>query len=211
MVPIRAANGFPSVHLGFTRFHDDGERYVYSLQTSASGVDLDEAGHWDLKHANPDWSPDGREIAFVSRRDGTDIWIAPSEGGEPRRLTTDPAVAQAPAWSPDGKWVAFHSLRGDVRRHWRIPAEGGEAEPVNESGEGKAVWSHDGTQLFYGCYSLKKICAIPIETGEERILADLEDKKGHLGLYGRDADRGYVYFGWQQVEGDIWVTDVVKE
>jgi len=118
----------------------------------------------------PDWSPDGREIAFRSRRDGTtNIWIVPAEGGKPRRLTTDPAVDLTPQWSPDGKWVAFHSLRGGVRRHWRIPAEGGEARPVNESGEGKGVWSHDGTELFYACYSRKKLCAVNIETGRERI------------------------------------------
>ena len=157
----------------------------------------------------PDWSPDGREIAFVSRREGTDIWIVPAEGGEPRRLTTDPVVAQLPSWSPDGKWVAFHSLRGGVRRHWRILAKGGEAAPLNESGEGKAVWSHDGTELFYGCHSLKKICAVVVETGEKRILADLEDKSGGLALFARDADRDYVYFPWTQLEGDIWVMDVV--
>jgi len=158
-----------------------------------------------------DWSPDGREIAFVSRREGTNIWVVPATGGEPRRLTTDPVVAQLPSWSPDGKWVAFHSLRGEVRRHWRIPAEGGEAEPVNESGEGKAAWSQDGTELFYGCSSQKKICAIHIETGEERVLADLEDKRGRLGRFPLDADRSYVYFAWSQTEGDIWVMDVVRE
>jgi len=156
----------------------------------------------------PDWSPDGQKIAFVSRREGTDIWIVPAEGGEPRRLTTDPAVDHHPQWSPDGKWVSFHSLRGGVRRHWRIPAEGGEARPVNESGDLTALWSPGGTEILYACYSRKKLCAVNVETGRERILANLEDKRGQLRT-SSDADGSYVYIPWNQLEGDIWVMDVV--
>ena len=80
---------------------------------------------------------------------------------------------------------------------------------MNESGEGKGVSSHDGTELFYACYSRKKLCAVNIETGRERILANLEDKRGQLARVSRDADRSYVYYPWQQLEGDIWVMDVV--
>jgi len=58
---------------------------------------------------------------------------------------------------------------------------------------------------------LKKICAIDIETGRERVLADLEDKRGRLHTYARDADRSYVYFPWRQGEGGIWVMDVDQQ
>ncbi len=64
---------------------------------------------------SPRWSPDGRQIAFVSARDGSaQIWIAAvsSSGqivGEPRKLTSLATDAGGPKWSPDGRWIAFTS------------------------------------------------------------------------------------------------------
>ena len=58
----------------------------------------------------PRWSPDGKKIAFLSSRDGTQqvYWIA-LEGGEATRLTSLTTGADNELWSPDGKWVAFVS------------------------------------------------------------------------------------------------------
>ena len=70
----------------------------------------------------PSWSPDGRSIAFVSRRrpeyDRTgnyDLYVVEARpGAEPRQLTTFPGPDQdpdwggrAPAWSPDGSQIAY--------------------------------------------------------------------------------------------------------
>jgi Tol biopolymer transport system component len=51
----------------------------------------------------PDWSPDGRRIAFVARRH---IFTMTSNGRRLRRLT-DNFGDSDPAWSPDGKYIAF--------------------------------------------------------------------------------------------------------
>ena len=64
---------------------------------------------------SPRWSPDGRQVAFVSARDGSSqIWIGEvsSSGqivGEPRKLTSLTTEAGGPKWSPDGRWIAFTS------------------------------------------------------------------------------------------------------
>ena len=69
----------------------------------------------------PAWSPDGKAIAFVSKRgpdpDRTDVWqiwsIEPRAGGQPRQLTREELSSNEPdwnsplAWSPDGRWIAF--------------------------------------------------------------------------------------------------------
>ena len=56
------------------------------------------------------WSPDGRTIAFLSRRPGNEftrsIWC-PVDGGEALRLTNAENSVRAFKWSPDGKFIAF--------------------------------------------------------------------------------------------------------
>ncbi len=57
----------------------------------------------------PRWSPDGQTLAFLSDRDGgrPQIYLMPSSGGEPRKLTALPAGAGEPQWSPDGLQILF--------------------------------------------------------------------------------------------------------
>ena len=56
----------------------------------------------------PVWSPDGRRIAFLSRRDGgKEVYVMSADGSGQRRLTRDASVPAAPAWSPDGRKIAF--------------------------------------------------------------------------------------------------------
>jgi len=60
----------------------------------------------------PAWSPDGKWIAFLSKREGdeqTQIYLISPAGGEARRLTKVPAGASAAKWFPDSKRIAFLS------------------------------------------------------------------------------------------------------
>ena len=54
---------------------------------------------------NPDWSTDGKRIAFYSERPGAseaEIYVIPATGGEARRVTKDPWYNGAPRWRPTG-------------------------------------------------------------------------------------------------------------
>jgi dipeptidyl aminopeptidase/acylaminoacyl peptidase len=58
------------------------------------------------------WSPDGRRLAFVSKRDGdaaAQLYVIPLDGGEAERLTDRPTAVSNPKWLPDGKRIAFVS------------------------------------------------------------------------------------------------------
>jgi len=91
----------------------------------------------------PDWSPDGRWVAFVvgetdyEKNTGRSaIWLMSADGKEKRQLTRGlkvdgtPAGDSSPRWSPDGKRIAFFSNRSGSTQIWLIHPFGGEAEPL---------------------------------------------------------------------------------
>ena len=78
------------------------------------------------RNLEPVWSPDGRTIAYYS--DGTgdnEIHVVRVAGGEPVRLTDDPADDINPYWSPDGGRIAFMSDRSGEPQVWVMAADGG--------------------------------------------------------------------------------------
>ena len=61
----------------------------------------------------PAWSPDGKQIAFVSAREGTPhVYVMDADGTGTRRLTDSDQEDDHPTWSSDGTRIAF---RGKVR------------------------------------------------------------------------------------------------
>lgn len=65
--------------------------------------------------SRPLYSPDGRQVAFVSTRTGNgDLYVLDRATGAVRRLTWDDAEEQLDAWSPDGRWLYFSSSSRDI-------------------------------------------------------------------------------------------------
>jgi TolB protein len=96
----------------------------------------------------PAWAPDGRQIAFASRRDGrAHVYLMTADGKDTRRLTNSTMEDDHPSWSPDGKRILF-AREGAL---FAIPAAGGTARRVG-SGFGEArdpAWSPDGKLIAY--------------------------------------------------------------
>ena len=60
--------------------------------------------------SSPVFSPDGKQLAFISSRDGApNLYVLPLDGGEARKLTNISTGTADPLWSPDGKWIALSS------------------------------------------------------------------------------------------------------
>ena len=63
----------------------------------------------------PHWSPDGKEIAFVSGRDGNGhVFVMNADGTGTRRITDTKMDDSHPTWSADGKWLVVQPRRRDL-------------------------------------------------------------------------------------------------
>jgi len=83
-------------------------RNIWMVSTSAGSQprQLTQDGH----DSRPQWSPDGKKIAFLSSRDGaTAIYVMPTQGGSAKKITSLSTGADNEKWSPDGQSIAFTS------------------------------------------------------------------------------------------------------
>ncbi len=94
--------------------------------------------HADLEY-EPDWSPDGTQIAFAAgdgRIKDPDIHLISVDGTGRRRLTTHFAMDTAPAWSPDGAQIAFQSSRDGPPGIYVMDADGANIRRLTGSRHG---------------------------------------------------------------------------
>jgi Tol biopolymer transport system component len=104
--------------------------------------------------SSPRFSPNGKRIAFISRRSGsTELWVADSDGNNPTQLTflDRDDLEMDVAWSPDGQHLAFTStIEGGHDIHI-VSAQGGFAERVTATVEDERFpsFSHDGQWIYF--------------------------------------------------------------
>ena len=114
------------------------------------------------EESDPAWSPDGTQIAFVSKRgngdldrnDNTDVWVIDAKpGAQPRQVTTSPISDDGPlSWSPDGSQLAYTI----------------------------------GDELKFSAYTQNKLAVIPAGGGQPRILADTLDRPIRQPVWSKD-------------------------
>jgi dipeptidyl aminopeptidase/acylaminoacyl peptidase len=82
--------------------------------------------------ARPDFSPDGKRIVYASYLGGQwhQLWVMPSDGGDPFPISYGDFDNTNPRWSPDGMRIAFISNRGGNTSLWIQEVLGGGQRPV---------------------------------------------------------------------------------
>jgi Tol biopolymer transport system component/tRNA A-37 threonylcarbamoyl transferase component Bud32 len=178
----------------------------------------------------PQFSPDGKRIAFTSDRDGAmEIWTASSDGSNPSALTAFKGPnTGAPRWSPDGRQIVFDSLASGNNDIWIVGSEGGAPRRVTTepSNEGRPSFSRDGRWIYFrsdrsGSQQIWKVPAAPpfqpaaqvtrnggfeaAESGDGRLLYVIKPGKG---LWSMPVDGGEEAQIIASVDNGSWqVTD----
>lgn len=165
-----------------------GARQLFTLALRGAGAPPTQLTASEQAVSDPQWSPDGRRLAFV--RDG-EIWLVEADGSRLVRVVAKPGGGRDPRWSPDGRQFAFISRRRGWSQVWLIeapvPRRGrpqrdprpAEARPLTALGVDVETfaWSPDGTRLAVMAQQqadalvTSQIAIVDVATGEQRVVA----------------------------------------
>jgi Tol biopolymer transport system component len=116
----------------------DGRRIAFTAREGIHTIRLDGSDQRLLvpDAGQPDFSPDGRKLAFVrwtdSREWRSDVFVANADGSDARQLTSSPETEFDAAWSPDGRLLAITRWDYRLHKYWIVvvDADTGEERSV---------------------------------------------------------------------------------
>ncbi|MGD0670033.1 MAG: protein kinase [Bryobacteraceae bacterium] len=173
-------------------------RNIWRVETSAPGAPASSPPIAAIVSTrgdgNPQFSPDGRRVAFDSGRSGpNEIWLADSAGSNALQLTSMRARnTGTPRWSPDGQLIAFDSLE-DHAEIYVISAAGGKPRRLTSGPADNHVpsFSRDGKWIYFSSNRTgeDQIWKVPAAGGEAvQVTHDI----GYVAF--ESPDGAYVYY-----------------
>jgi Tol biopolymer transport system component len=162
----------------------------------------------------PAFSPDGKTIAFLYWVEAfnTDVYLIPSQGGAPKRLTFDNGdISSSPVWTSDGLAILFESSRGGSPELWRVAVSGGQLErlSVGANATGGLALDREGRRLAYVVRNhLAHISAFDLLNPQKPPVRIAESTRSETGP-SYSSDGKHIAFASNRAgdANDIWVAD----
>jgi Tol biopolymer transport system component/DNA-binding winged helix-turn-helix (wHTH) protein len=142
----------------------------------------------------PDYSPDGKRLAYASTRSGAEeIWIANKDGSNPLQMTsTGGPQCSNPDWSPDGRTILFNSRRAGSADLYLLQPDTGKLTRLTDhpAEEVEPRWSRDGRWIYFGSDRTGRleVWRMPAAGGA----ASQVTRQG--GLFAIESQDGFLYY-----------------
>ena len=140
----------------------DGDSLVFTIDEGAGRgmYTVNPDGVNELKFTNqrdysPRWSPDSKELAFISMRDGSpDLYVIDKNGDNLRRVTDTPAEEYDISWSPNGQFLMFVSDHEGNPEIYTAPKDGSAINRLTRNSvvDNQPVWSPNGSRIAFVSY-----------------------------------------------------------
>ena len=159
-VQISNSGGMVFKNLALSR---DGKKLLYAAEVKTSALEslsiplrgepVELRPDQGCATTLPEFSPDGKQIAFFACRPGSpgEIWLMDADGGNARQLSSIPASYSAPSWYPDGRHILYLSGDSAPFKLFSIDSETRQEQQVGELRQviDRVALSPDGKQVVF--------------------------------------------------------------
>jgi Tol biopolymer transport system component len=154
--PAKAAFSGANGKIAFTSTRTTGEGVdnptadpeIFTM--NPNGTEITQLTFNTATDVSPSFSPNGRELVFISTRDGNrEVYVMSPDGSNQERLTNNTTYEDNPAISPSGSKVAYESLRDN---NFEIIVKEGPFETNltnNAATDSSPAWSPDGSKIAF--------------------------------------------------------------
>jgi dipeptidyl aminopeptidase/acylaminoacyl peptidase len=167
---------------------------------------------------SPSFSPDGRQIAFISNLSGVpQVWTVAAEGGWPQAVTALEDQVGGVEWSPDGAWLALSLAPGGGMNQqvYLVRPDGRELHRLTDGGKDNnwlGGWTHDGRALTFS--SNRAGASMDgylwdLAAGQPRLVAK-NPGTGQLTDVSRDGQRAVVHRVASRGDSDLFLVDLAS-
>jgi len=174
----------------------------------------------------------GNQVVFAY---AGDLWVAPTDGGAARHLTSGPGLELFPKFSPDGKWIAFTGQYGGDEQVFIIPASGGAPRQLTyypargpmapRSGTDNQVtgWKPDGSAVLFRSFqdvpqaTDSRLYTVAVDNGAVEVLPMARTGSGTFSPDGKQILFSPLFRDfrtWKRYQGgwapDLYIADLQK-
>jgi len=149
------------------------------------------------------FSQDAKMVAYGATTTGsTEIWVRPTNGGEPIQVTRNGQYNSYPVWSPSGQELAFVTSQPGNLSIWRAPFTGGQSTLVLGEIKGNArpvIWGRDDRVYFQEGSVLS---AVDVKTSTAEKVIDLSKEGITARMIEISPDLAAIVYSY--LDGQVW-------